>query len=96
MIQRVLSVTTMERFLKEFKEKCDNLRQDKHRIYLSPRETARIIEAINLWEVWRQQQFAFSFYDRARSNFIENVFPNIELEQNSFAQCDCGREIKIL
>lgn len=60
MIQRLLSKETMERFLTDFKNKLD------YKLQFSSRDTALIMDAINAWEHYRQDQFALTFYDRSR------------------------------
>lgn len=66
MIHRLLSKETMNRFLTDFKNRTDYVRKDDGKPFLSPNEAALVMDAINAWEIWRQQQFALTFYDRSR------------------------------
>ena len=82
MIQRLLSKETMERFLSDFKNKTEWARQNKGKPFLSPNETALILDAINAWESYRQNQFALTFYDKSRIFMESKTVPTT----NAFAQ----------
>lgn len=80
MIQRQITNNTMERFIKQFKEKCDYLKQNGHVRYLPEIEVSMIVDAINLWE--QEKVKLLTLRDQALLYSEARIFPNSGLDNS--------------